>query len=280
MMGGLRFFSMDSSISEGSATEGIRSLADFAVLCRINRQMKVLEEAFQNHAIPYQTVGESPFFKQEPVKSLIDVLRLAVNDNPLLSNTVMKRKLIDEQRLRDLRELAGKTVSVSEMISAILTAVQLDVPEPHRRALIEFSDSFGTNVGRFLEQVLLGFGADGYNRQSERIALMTLHAAKGLEFACVFIAGCEQGLLPYSLFRQHPLDSEEERRLFYVGMTRAKRYLFLSFAKQRRVFGKEYHLARSPFLDPIEEELLELQKSQARRSASSAPKAQKQLDLF
>jgi len=280
MMGGLRFFSMDSSISEGSTTEGIRSLADFAVLFRIGRQMKVLEEAFQNHSIPCQTVGETPFFNSEPVKSLIDLLRLCVTDNPLLRTVLMKRKLIDGERLDGLRELTGKNASVAELLAAIREFVHLEIPPPQQRMLVELAGSFGTDVGKFLEHVLLGSGTDGYNRRSERVTLMTLHAAKGLEFACVFIAGCEQGLLPYSLFEKAAANPEEERRLFYVGMTRAKRYLFLSYATRRRLFGREYRPARSPFLDPIEKGLLELQSAAARRQTSAASETHKQLDLF
>ena len=280
MMGGLRFFSMDSSISEGSTTEGISSLADFAVLCRISRQTRVLEEAFQNHSIPYQTVGEIPFFKSEPAKSLIDLLRLSVNDNPVLRATVMKRKLIDAEKLTELRQLSGKNPSVAELLSAILELAHLEIHPSQGRMLSEFSASFGNDVGKFLEHVLLGSGTDGYNRRCERVTLMTLHAAKGLEFACVFIAGCEQGLLPYSLFENTTADPNEERRLFYVGMTRAKRYLFLSYAHRRRLFGREYHLDRSPFLDPIEEGLLELQSNAPRRHGSPASETNQQLDLF
>ena len=280
MMGGLRFFSMDSSISEGSTSEGIRSLADFAVLCRISRQMKVLEEAFQNHSIPCQAVGETPFFKQEPVKSLIDLLRLSMNDNPVLRAAVLKRRLIDTEKLNELRGLKGRNASVGELLSAIRELVHMEIPPPQSRMLAELAGSFGTDVGKFLEHVLLGSGADSYNRRSERVALMTLHAAKGLEFACVFIAGCEQGLLPYSLFEAAAADPEEERRLFYVGMTRARRYLFLSYATRRRLFGREYRLARSCFLDPIEEGLLELQSTAPRRGESPASATHKQLDLF
>jgi uncharacterized protein (TIGR00375 family) len=280
MMGGLRFFSMDSNLSEGSTTEGIRSLADFAVLCRISRQMKVLEEAFQNHAIPCQIVGETPFFRTEPVKSLIDLLRLCRSDNPILRSTVMKRGLIGAKEIDELRELRGKSASITELLSAISKLVGLEVPEPQSRMLSELSRPFGSDTGRFLEHVLLGSGADGYNRSSERVSLMTLHAAKGLEFACVFIPGCEQGLLPYSLFEPTAVDPGEERRLFYVGMTRARKYLFLSHATRRRLFGREHRLPRSPFLDPIEEGLLELQSTAARRIGSQASEGHKQLDLF
>jgi DNA helicase-2/ATP-dependent DNA helicase PcrA len=280
MMGGLRFFSMDSSISEGSTTEGIRSLADFAVLCRINRQMKVLEEAFRNHSIPFQTVGETPFFSSEPIKSLIDLLRLCVNDNPVLRTIVLKRELIEEEKLGQLRKLTGRNASVVELLSEIRELLHLEIPSPQQRMLTELADPFGSDVSRFLEHVLLGSGADSYNRRSERVTLMTLHAAKGLEFICVFIPACEQGLLPYSLFESSAADPQEERRLFYVGMTRAKRYLYLSYAKRRHLFGREYRLPRSPFLDPIEEGLLELRSAAPRRVGSPASEIQKQLDLF
>jgi superfamily I DNA/RNA helicase len=280
MMGGLRFFSMDSSISEGSTIEGIRSLADFAVLCRINRQMKVLEEAFGNHSIPFQTVGETPFFNSEPVKSLIDLVRLGVKDNPILRAIVLKKRLIEAEKIDELRELTRRSAPVSELLSSIADFVQLKIPPPLERRLAELSGPFSSDVGRFLEHVILGSGADGYDRRSERVSLMTLHAAKGLEFACVFIPGCEQGLLPYTLFGTTAADPQEERRLFYVGMTRAKKYLFLSYAARRRLFGREYRLSRSPFLDPIEEGLLELQSCAGHGVGSPAPETHKQLDLF
>jgi DNA helicase-2/ATP-dependent DNA helicase PcrA len=280
MVGGLRFFSMDSSISEGSTTEGIRSLADFAVLCRISRQMKVMEEAFQNHSIPCQTVGETPFFKTEPVKSLIDLLRLCVKEHPVLRTSVIERRLIREQEIGELRQLSGKSAPVTELLSEIGRIAQLEIPQLQWRMLAELAGAFGTDVERFLEYVLLGSGADSYDRKSERVSLMTLHAAKGLEFACVFIPGCEQGLLPYSLFESAAADPHEERRLFYVGMTRAKRWLFLSYATRRRLFGREYRLPKSSFLDPIAEGLLELQITASRAVGSQDSAGTRQLDLF
>lgn len=280
MMGGLRFFSMDSDISEGSTTEGIRSLADFAVLCRISRQMKVLEEAFRNHSIPYQTVGETPFFKVEPVKSLIDLLRLCVKGSHPLRTRVVARRLIQDNQVEVLQRLRDRNASVKELVRAIQELVHLEVPEPRSRMLAELSGSFGTDVERFLEYVLLGSGADGYNRASERVSLMTLHASKGLEFPCVFIPGCEQGLVPYCLFESAAADPREERRLFYVGMTRAKRHLFLSHANRRRLFGREYRLPRSSFLDPIEEHLLELRSAGPHGKVSADSVDSKQLDLF
>jgi DNA helicase II / ATP-dependent DNA helicase PcrA len=98
---------------------------------------------------------------------------------------------------------------------------------------------------------------DLYHPRSEKAALMTLHAAKGLEFPVVFIAGCEDGLIP---FKRPPerggTDVDEERRLFYVAMTRAKERLYLTWARRRRIFGKAAERQISPFVTHIEQRLL------------------------
>ena len=106
---------------------------------------------------------------------------------------------------------------------------------------------------------------------------MTLHAAKGLEFTCVFINGCEDGLLPYSLYSNQRSVIEEERRLLYVGMTRAKKYLFLTYANKRFINGREYRLNRSPFLDHIEQELIEFSKTEYKKKIKGEDD---QLSLF
>ena len=107
-----------------------------------------------------------------------------------------------------------------------------------------------------MKYISLGSGADTYDPSLECVTLMTLHAAKGLEFPCVFITGCEEGILPYSLFPSHKSDIKEERRLLYVGMTRAEKYLYLTYAKKRYIQGKHMEPRRSRFLDAIEEELI------------------------
>ncbi len=91
---------------------------------------------------------------------------------------------------------------------------------------------------------------------SERITLMTLHRAKGLEFPVVFIAGCEQNILP-----SDTADPEEERRLFYVGITRAKNRLFLSYAQKRLLFGQTHKNNASPYLSDIEKTLYQIQQN-------------------
>jgi DNA helicase-2/ATP-dependent DNA helicase PcrA len=97
----------------------------------------------------------------------------------------------------------------------------------------------------------------------ESVTLMTAHRAKGLEFPVVFLTGCEDGILPYRRSDDAPPATEEERRLFYVAMTRAKDRLFLSYARKRFLFGKTLALQPAPFVADIESELRRLQESEA-----------------
>jgi len=100
----------------------------------------------------------------------------------------------------------------------------------------------------FLESVNLASDQDGYEESPDRLPLMTLHAAKGLEFPAVFIAGCEEGLLPHERSRESQAEVEEERRLFFVGITRAKKHLTLTHARFRTIRGRPTRCVRSPFL--------------------------------
>jgi DNA helicase-2/ATP-dependent DNA helicase PcrA len=109
--------------------------------------------------------------------------------------------------------------------------------------------------------------------QGDAINLMTLHRAKGLEFPVVFIAGCEEGLLPY----ERSEDPEEERRLFFVGMTRAKQRLFLSSTAKRFLFGETRHAEPSPYLSDIQNELRRMEDVQAPRRP---PERETQQNLF
>jgi len=99
---------------------------------------------------------------------------------------------------------------------------------------------------------------------------MTMHAAKGLEFGVVFIVGCEDGFLAYRKTGADLPDIEEESRLFYVAMTRAKEQLFLSYANKRRRFGKILKRAVSPFVDQIEQRLLKYESQPFKKRAKEA----------
>ena len=108
----------------------------------------------------------------------------------------------------------------------------------------------------FLDKVSLVSDVDLYEDKGNRVSLMTLHCAKGLEFPCVFITGMEDGLLPHHRRGEEIQDLEEERRLFYVGMTRAREKLFLTRAERRHTFGVGHANLPSRFLDEIPSDLI------------------------
>ena len=116
----------------------------------------------------------------------------------------------------------------------------------------------------FLDKVSLVTDVDLYEDKGNRISLMTLHCAKGLEFPMVFIVGIEEGLLPHYRRGEEIEDMEEERRLFYVGMTRAKRRLFLSRAEKRSTFGVGRANLPSRFLDELPMEMIHFEEKRRR----------------
>ncbi len=304
MMGGLRFFSIDSQVADGDRKSEIESLSDFAVLCRINRQMDALEKAFVDHSIPYQKIANEPFFQQKPINSIIDFLKLSINpQNAFIMDKLMKkfnispeqfREVVSPQRRKDAKIIIGKEhyfkfytkktmvkqlsiVGITDFANklrdiTVSKAVELIVDNYFRdevdiallKQLLNITDDFGKDIEGFIRYTVLGSGIDTYRPDLETVTLMTIHSAKGLEFKSVFIIGCEDGLLPYTIFKQDT-NLEEERRLFYVGMTRAEKFLFLTYAKKRVLFGREFNLDKSPYLTRIEKELIESSKSEYKK---------------
>ena len=112
-------------------------------------------------------------------------------------------------------------------------------------------------VEDFLEQVALVNDVDSFEQEESKVTLMTLHAAKGLEFSIVFLCGLEEGLFPHSRTLMNPEEIEEERRLAYVGITRAEKELYISNATTRTVFGRTSSYLPSRFIDEIPEELVD-----------------------
>jgi len=112
-------------------------------------------------------------------------------------------------------------------------------------------------VEDFLEQVALVNDVDSFEQEESKVTLMTLHAAKGLEFPIVFLGGLEEGLFPHSRTLMNPEEVEEERRLAYVGITRAEKELYISNATTRTVFGRTSSYLPSRFIDEIPEELVD-----------------------
>ena len=143
--------------------------------------------------------------------------------------------------------------------------------------LIASAGRFGTSTGDFLAMTALHSDTDMYASRVEKVSLMTMHAAKGLEFPIVFIAGCEKGYIPFAGSAGEPDQIAEERRLFYVAMTRAKDRLYFTCAKKRSIYGKTEPRELSPFVIDIESCL---KKDESPRAKEKKRKDDKQLRLF
>ncbi|MBS3777030.1 MAG: UvrD-helicase domain-containing protein [Bacteroidales bacterium] len=265
LSGGLRFFSMDSNVTQGDSDEEIESLSDFAILCRTKAQMKVIEKALLNHTIPCQLVAEDEFFSHPLVKKITGILKYSENpDNGYLKDKLTRldpslsgiSKNIDQIKAQD--PLKDK---IQYAFDTLLSHSEESNEEEIRRKIMDLAESYGSRTEAFLRFLTLGSSSDAYEHQTEKVTVMTLHASKGLEFKCVFIAGCEDGLIPYSMFKTQETDHEEEKRLLYVGMTRAQSYLYLTHARKRFIMGQERTMQRSPFLNRIEKELTEVEKN-------------------
>jgi superfamily I DNA/RNA helicase len=150
--------------------------------------------------------------------------------------------------------------------------------EENLATLLAISRSFADRSTEFLARLSLENEQDMYDPRAERVALMTMHASKGLEFSVLFIAGCEDGLIPYRKKKDHGGDPAEERRLFYVALTRAQEKVFLTHVNERLWFGQKTKQRISPFVESIEEDLKQYKRPFLRRPAPK--KEDPQLKLF
>ncbi len=251
LIGGLRFFSIDSNITDGTEDNVINSLSEIAVLVRTQRQFPALIKAFHDHSIPYQIVGEKPFYKTPPVSEIIDILEYLIYPD----NNFLKQKILPYiDKIKDI-ETNAPTVEIIKQISE-----KIDIKKEDVERLINLAKQ-EVDLEKFLNKIKLSDIQDDYQSDSEAVALMTLHASKGLEFDCVFIPGLEEGLLPYTIYKDDT-DFEEERRLLYVGMTRSKRLLYISHAKSRYLINRQWQMKPSRFLKAIKQDLLEVQKNE------------------
>jgi DNA helicase-2/ATP-dependent DNA helicase PcrA len=272
MIGGLSYFSIDSLrvTDDGSG----RSFADFAVLYRLSAQSQPLIEAFQRSGIPYQTVGQTPLVEYKEVRLVLACLWFLYNPNNIFHLEQIASQKQMQTILSCLAAIKDSAITPApvliEQIQQFLTERSLlSVDEKGSERLQQLrrrAIPFENHLGEFLEAMALQKETDLYDPRAGRVTLMTLHTAKGLEFPVVFIIGCEEGLLPY----QHSdgrSDLEEERRLFYVGMTRAQQRLILTYAKSRYLFGQQMSNPPSRFLDDIEQALKAIKKSPHRKPA-------------
>jgi DNA helicase II / ATP-dependent DNA helicase PcrA len=251
LIGGSSFFAIDSGRVTGPAQSAL-GFADFAVLCRTDAQTAALAEALARSGIPLKTGSHR---------------RLA--DDPAARALMAEMAAPDEGSLAD--RLAAAATRLNRHAGADPAAIASALAR-----LTVLAAPCEDDRTRLADAVALATEADFLDPRADRVSLLTLHAAKGLEFAVVFIVGLEDGLLPLRWGARDEAADAEERRLFYVGMTRARDRLILSRAKARLWRGKVRALAPSPFLGDIEAELVRHQQAQpARRRPED-----RQLTLF
>ncbi len=143
--------------------------------------------------------------------------------------------------------------------------------------LLELSELFGYDTQAFIGELALCRDTDVYREEAEKVSLMTMHAAKGLEFPVVFIAGCDHRRIPYCRDQKAPDDLDEERRLFYVAVTRAREKVFFTYARRGRLFGKAQKYKLSPFVKDVEKRLLA---DSAENKVKTRKPKQEQMKLF
>ena len=188
---------------------------------------------------------------------------------------------------KDLEQLKKSVngMSVYEQIHHVLNQFgiveamsQDEAFEEDLASLLSLSRSHGNRGVDFLAHLALERAQDRYDPVAETVSLMTIHAAKGLEFPVVFISGCEDGLIPYRREKGKQGDPLEEKRLFYVALTRAKEEIYLTHAKKRLWFGERTLQHISPFLESVDEDLKQYNRPFSARQALK--KKDPQLSLF
>ena len=167
----------------------------------------------------------------------------------------------DELKISELiKETLNKTgyTKALENENSVEAETRIQNLEEFLTVAMEFEEESAENsLGEFLEGITLSSDIDGMEDEEDSVTLMTLHSAKGLEFPVVFLVGMEEGIFPGYKSIGEPKELEEERRLCYVGITRARQYLFLTCAKQRTIFGSTTYNAASRFIEEIPKEYLQ-----------------------
>ncbi len=224
--------------------------------------------------VPKRGIGDSSVAAAQEIADglgigLFDVIKSA-DEFPRLSRCAKKmidfarmiEDFIDEMENLELSELFKRLINVSGYVASLSNEPEtkeerLANLDELANNLLRFSnDNEGATLNDFLQEVALMTDIDNYNAESETVVLMTVHAAKGLEFPVVFLVGMEESIFPSDLSSMSD-EIEEERRLAYVAVTRAKQKLHITRAKTRMLFGQTRYNQPSRFIKEIPEALME-----------------------
>lgn len=239
---------------------------NFAILYRTNAQSRVLEEVLLRYGMPYILVGGTRFYERKEIKDILAYLKLLINPNESVSlerikklgkNRFVKFKTLYDE-IKDRLEESPTEEIMEKLFESIDYLKMFDSEDPDdfsRLENIKELKSVAVSFPKlmdFLEQVALVESEysqhEKETKEDRRLVLMTLHQAKGLEFDHVFIVGVEEGLLPHSRSIDDQFQLEEERRLFYVGITRAKKTLYITNTRKRFIFGSQGYSTPSRFI--------------------------------
>ncbi len=233
LLGGTSLHSLDSGRADGHE-HGKVGLADVAVLYRTDAQAGPIAQALTRAGLPYQKRSHDLLARRPGVADVVREARLAAGGDVVARVTAAVRSIATARGERDAT------------VTDVRAAGELLLPLARRCR---------DDLERFLGEIAVGAETDALDPRAEAITLLTLHGAKGLEFDVVFLAGCERGLLPLRVPGSGPLspeDAAEERRLLFVGMTRARERLLLSYAARRTRHGAEQATGRSSFLAALD----------------------------
>jgi DNA helicase II / ATP-dependent DNA helicase PcrA len=246
LLGGRDMLAATRGKRDAKENETALSFADFAVLYRTDAQSVALREAFDRAGIPFKKSSPAPIAGQAAVQALLGGLER--QDGGL--------------RVADLATRLG--AAADDILRCDTNADVAALSEArYWLAALARSDRVAGDVARLREQAALSTEADFWDPRADRVSLLTMHAAKGLEFPVVFVVGLEDGLVPFSFDGAEADNSAslaEERRLFYVAMTRAKDRLFLTRAGERFWRGQVRTMAPSRFLNDIPARFVTLHK--------------------
>jgi len=247
--------------------------SDFSILYRTNAQSRVFEEVFLHNSIPYILIGGVRFYERREIKDILAYIKILENPKDKISiKRIEKLGKARFQKFLEFQEKNSTEISTIEIMDQVLKETNYlslydekdeeDLPRLEnikelRSVAIEFPNitQFLENVSLVEQEYLPDNPLEDKNSR-DAIKLMTLHSAKGLEFPIVFMVGMEEGLFPHSRSLMDRNELEEERRLCYVGMTRAKEKLFLTFAKRRLFFGQKSANIVSRFIMELPEDII------------------------
>ena len=269
-IGGSTFFSMDSGRVASPQGGSDLGFSDFAVLYRTEAQAEALREALARSGMPFQQRSHRRVADRAAAELIAAELLAAPSPWPLAERLKEAAARVREVVARPPGEGGAGGMEGEAPVGEADVDGALEL-------LLQLAERAGGDVDRFQIELATGTEVDTWDPRADRISLLTLHAAKGLEFRVVFLVGCEDGLLPLRFSRDEQGDTNEERRLFYVGMTRARERLVLSRARERARHGRVVQAEISPFVGAIEERLLERGEPTERKAPDPA---RRQMKLF